>query len=160
MERTTFEKFIKPQLLNGFPGGTSSKEPSCQCRRHKICGFNPWVGKIPLEEGMETHSSSLAWRIPWQRSLRATVHRIAKSQTQLKQLSMHTQMLKVIILTGDRIINNISTALLMNHIQYHIDFIFMLLKKIRFLATKVHFEQGKCSTVWNYLLEIIFSIKI
>ena len=28
-------------------------------------GFDPWVGKIPLEEGMATHSSILAWRIPW-----------------------------------------------------------------------------------------------
>ena len=27
-------------------------------------GFNPWVRKI-LEEGMATHSSFLAWRIPW-----------------------------------------------------------------------------------------------
>ena len=27
--------------------------------------FDPWVGKIPLEEGMATHSSILAWRIPW-----------------------------------------------------------------------------------------------
>ena len=27
--------------------------------------FDPWVGKIPLEEGMTTHSSTLAWRIPW-----------------------------------------------------------------------------------------------
>ena len=33
-----------------------------QCRR---CGFDPWVGKIPLEKGMATHSSILAWRIPW-----------------------------------------------------------------------------------------------
>jgi len=28
-------------------------------------GFNPWPRKIPLEEGMATHSSILAWRIPW-----------------------------------------------------------------------------------------------
>ena len=28
-------------------------------------GFSPWVGKIPLEKGMATHSSILAWRIPW-----------------------------------------------------------------------------------------------
>ena len=28
-------------------------------------GFDPWVGKILLEEGMATHSSTLAWRIPW-----------------------------------------------------------------------------------------------
>ena len=27
-------------------------------------GFNPWAGKTPLEEGIATHSSILAWRIP------------------------------------------------------------------------------------------------
>ena len=25
----------------------------------------PWVGKIPLEEGMATHFSILVWRTPW-----------------------------------------------------------------------------------------------
>ena len=35
-----------------------------------------------LEEGMATHSSILAWKIPWTEELRrATVHRVAKSQT-------------------------------------------------------------------------------
>ena len=29
-------------------------------KRHR---FDPWVGKLPLEEGMATHSSILAWRI-------------------------------------------------------------------------------------------------
>ena len=27
-------------------------------------GFDPWVG-IPLQEEMATHTSILAWRIPW-----------------------------------------------------------------------------------------------
>ena len=27
--------------------------------------FDPWVGEDPLEEGMATHSSIVAWRIPW-----------------------------------------------------------------------------------------------
>ena len=27
-------------------------------------GFDPWVGTILLEEGMATHSSILAWRVP------------------------------------------------------------------------------------------------
>ena len=27
--------------------------------------LDPWVGKIPPEEGMATHSSILTWRIPW-----------------------------------------------------------------------------------------------
>ena len=49
----------------GFPGGTGGEEPACQIRRHKRGGFNPWGGKIPLEEGMATHSGILAWRIPW-----------------------------------------------------------------------------------------------
>ena len=31
----------------GFPGDTSSKEPICQCRRHKRSRFDPWVRKIP-----------------------------------------------------------------------------------------------------------------
>ena len=26
--------------------------------------MDPWVRKIPLEEGMATHSSFLAWKIP------------------------------------------------------------------------------------------------
>ena len=45
----------------GFPG---SKELACQSRRCKRCGFYHWVGKIPWREGMTTHSSILAWRIP------------------------------------------------------------------------------------------------
>ena len=36
----------------GFPGGTSGKEPTCQSRRHKRHGFDSWVGKIALKEGM------------------------------------------------------------------------------------------------------------
>ena len=39
--------------IYGLPGGASGKEPTCQCRRHKRCRFDPWVGKIP-------------WRKAWQ----------------------------------------------------------------------------------------------
>ena len=31
-------------------------------KRHE---FDPWVGKISWEKEMATHSSILAWRIPW-----------------------------------------------------------------------------------------------
>ena len=38
----------------------------------------------PLEKGMATHSSILAWRIPGARGAwQATVHGVAKSQTRL-----------------------------------------------------------------------------
>ena len=40
----------------GFPGSSSGKQPACQCRRHKRCGFDPWVRKIP-------------WRRAWQLTL-------------------------------------------------------------------------------------------
>ena len=45
-----------------FPGGSNSQEFSPQGRRPR---FHPWVGKIPPEKGMATHSSILAWRISW-----------------------------------------------------------------------------------------------
>ena len=35
----------------------------------------------PLEKGMETHSSILAWRIPMDRAWQATVHGVAKNWT-------------------------------------------------------------------------------
>ena len=38
----------------------------------------------PLEKGKATHSSILAWRIPW------TVHGVAKSQTKLSDFYFHT----------------------------------------------------------------------
>ena len=37
----------------------------------------------PLEEEMATHSSILAWRIPWTGAWQATVHEVAKSQIRL-----------------------------------------------------------------------------
>ena len=43
----------------------------------------------PLEEGMVIHSSILAWKIPG--AWRAKAHKVAKSRTQLKQLSTFTE---------------------------------------------------------------------
>ena len=47
----------------GFPGGTSGKEPACQCRRLKRTWVRSLGREDPLEEGMATHFSNLAWRI-------------------------------------------------------------------------------------------------
>ena len=43
----------------GFPGGSAGKNLPARP------GFDPWIGKIPLKKGKATHSSILAWRIPW-----------------------------------------------------------------------------------------------
>ena len=46
----------------GLPGDASSKEPACQCRRHKR-QIRLLGQEDPLEEEMATHSSILAWSI-------------------------------------------------------------------------------------------------
>ena len=50
---------FKPSVL---PDGSSGKRTCLQCRR---CGFDRWMGKITLEKEMATHSSILAWKVPW-----------------------------------------------------------------------------------------------
>jgi len=40
------------------------KETTCQCRRHKRLGFDPWVGKIPWKRSREL-LQYIAWRIAW-----------------------------------------------------------------------------------------------
>ena len=68
-------------IIPGFPGGASSKEPACQCKRHRRRGSIPGSGRSPggghgnplqyscLEKPMDRG----AW---WD-----TIHRVAKSQT-------------------------------------------------------------------------------
>ena len=48
----------------GFPGGASSKEPSCQ-RRRRETQVRTLGWEDPLKEGMATHTTILSWRIPW-----------------------------------------------------------------------------------------------
>ena len=48
----------------GFLGAARSKEPPANAGDTKDVGLIlGW--EDPLEEGMATHSSTLAWRIPW-----------------------------------------------------------------------------------------------
>ena len=59
----------------------SGEKPTCQCSRHKRCGFDPWrrACSPPQYAFLGDPMDREVW---W-----ATVHRIAKSQTWLKQLS-------------------------------------------------------------------------
>ena len=67
-------------MFLGFPSGSAIKNPGATQESKEM-----WVrflgGENPLEEVMTTHSSILAWRIPQTGAWRATVHRVAKSQT-------------------------------------------------------------------------------
>ena len=55
-------EFVFCLILARLPRWLSSKESVCQCRRRE---FDSWVREDPLEEETATHSSILAWRIPW-----------------------------------------------------------------------------------------------
>ena len=52
------------------------KLPAVQKTRVQSLG-----GEDPLEKEMATHSSILAWRIPWAEEPAQLVHEVAKSQT-------------------------------------------------------------------------------
>ena len=67
----------------GFPGGSVGKESTCSF----------WVQSLgwedPLEEGMATLSSIVAWRIPWTEEPGRLQCMGSQIWTQLKQLSRH-----------------------------------------------------------------------
>ena len=75
--------FFKHSFLSDNLGGTSGKEPTRQCRRHKKCRFELWVWKISWRRNdnplQYSHLENPLDRRTWQ----AMVHRITKSQTQL-----------------------------------------------------------------------------
>ena len=86
---------LLPCFPEDFPGGASGKESTCQCRTHKSCGFDPWVGKIPWRKawqptlvflpGESLGQMSLVGYSPW-----GCKDGVAKSWTWLKWLSRHT----------------------------------------------------------------------
>ena len=49
----------------GFPGGASSKEPACQCRRQRRQGFGPRFGKIPWRREWHPTPVFLPGESPW-----------------------------------------------------------------------------------------------
>ena len=61
--------------MRGFPGGLDGKESACNA------GDLGW--QDPLEEGMATPSSILAWRIPWTEEPGRLQSMVAKSWTRL-----------------------------------------------------------------------------
>ena len=56
--------YVFLRSVRGFPGGSAVKNPPAMQEMQET-----WVpslgGEDSLEEGMATHSSILAWRIPW-----------------------------------------------------------------------------------------------
>ena len=64
-----------------FPSGAVDKESSCQCRKHKRCESNPWIGKILWRRKWQPAPYSLSGNPMHRGAWWATVHRVAKSST-------------------------------------------------------------------------------
>ena len=76
----SFPYFGPSPAYLGFPGGSDGKKFTYNEGDLALSLY--W--EDPLKEGMTTHSSILAWRIPMDRGAwQATVNGVAKSQTQL-----------------------------------------------------------------------------
>ena len=75
LKKDTVFEVVRIHLEHGncFPGGLSSKEPACQCRRCKRCEFDPWVRKIPWRRAWPPTSVFLPGESCGQRSLAAAV---------------------------------------------------------------------------------------
>ena len=75
----SFSDNVKKQtnyIYIGFPGDSDGKESICNAGD---LGLRPgW--EDPQEEGMATHSSTLAWRIPMDRKKPGGLHGVAKSR--------------------------------------------------------------------------------
>ena len=48
-----------------FPGGSSGKEPICQCRKIKRHKFDPWVEKIPWRRAWQSTPVFLPGELSW-----------------------------------------------------------------------------------------------
>ena len=84
-------------LMWVFPGGASGKELACQCRKLRDTSSIPESGRSGAGHGNPLQYSCLenprdrgAW---W-----ATVHRVAKSQTQLKRFSTDAHIYVLLLL--------------------------------------------------------------
>ena len=79
----------RPFLPQGIPRWYSGKNRlPMQETQETWVRYLGW--EDPLEEGMATHSNTLAWRIPMDRGAWwATVHEVTKSQTGLSDQAQH-----------------------------------------------------------------------
>ena len=72
-------------LSNDFPGGSDGKASA-----YNVGDLGSMPGsRSSLEKEMATHSSILAWRLPW--TEKPGVHGVAKSQTQLSDINAYNR---------------------------------------------------------------------
>ena len=83
-----------------IPGGASIKEATCQCRRHKRCRFDPWVGMIFWRGVWQPTLVFLPGESHGQRSLAGYSHGVSQSHAQLKWVSVGSPSHPLALLTA------------------------------------------------------------
>ena len=70
--------------INGqVPGGACGRESTCQCRRHRRCGFDSLVGKVPWRRAWQPTPIFFPENPMERGTWWATLHRVSNSWTQL-----------------------------------------------------------------------------
>ena len=73
-----------PHVRKGFLGGSTDKEPACQCRKHRRLGFSPSVGKVPWRRKLQPIHFSCVGNSIDRGTWWAVVYGVTESQTQLQ----------------------------------------------------------------------------
>ena len=67
--KTQYDNIMEIAYNRRLPRCASNKEPTCQCRTHKRCGFDLWVQRIPWRRAQKPTSVLLPGESHRQRSL-------------------------------------------------------------------------------------------
>ena len=81
--------------LMWLPGGLSSKESACQCRRCRRCGFNPWAA-IPWRRKWQPLPVFLPGEFHGQRSLEGYNLWGRKESDTTEELGIHVESRKMV----------------------------------------------------------------
>ena len=93
-EQLSLSHFTSLHIL-GFLGGSVGKESSCNAEMQET--QVRFLGQIdPLEEGTATHSSILAWRIPWAREAWMGLCPQGQKESDITEATEHTSIYNIL----------------------------------------------------------------
>ena len=78
-------------MSSGLPRWFGDKESTCQCRKHRRCKFDPWVGRIPRNRKWQAILAFLPGKFHGTEEPGRIQSMGSQSQTWLKQLSSHAR---------------------------------------------------------------------
>ena len=147
-------------FYTGFPGDSGGKKHLPEVQK---TGLDPWVRKILCGEGMATHSSILAWRIPRTEELGGfIVHGVAKSQTGLRNYIKNIAFYKNVFsptVTNKHTHSNCQLVGMVATRKWHgftstqyIYSSYHMLRNVLFVITEVYFFKGYSLILWKQIL--------